>query len=79
MCCSSNILLGRYMEAKLADFGHVHRKSSECSVRTAIHTKSKYMQKANAYMDPDVSLGKIDPKADIYSLGMVSSVSLTDF
>ena len=76
---SSNILLDENMSPHLSDFGHVRQKSALSTSgggQTRIHTSSRYMVTSAAYTEPSLHRdnSKVDPKVDVYSLGVVSHV-----
>ena len=69
--CRSNILLDKHLSAKLGDFGFAKQISKIVGNRSFMTTK--LMAKTLGYNPPEMDEGKVSPKSDVYSYGVVSA------
>ena len=69
--CRTNILLDKHLSAKLGDLGFAKEISKVVGNRSFITTK--LVAKTLGYSPPEMDTGKLSPKGDVYSYGVVSA------
>lgn len=72
---SANILLDEMLVAKISDFGLTRASANHTS--TTVVTER--IVGTRAYMAPEALRGKITPKSDVFSFGVVGSLQMCFF